>query len=148
MDIGEKLYAIEQIKQLKARYFRFIDTKDWDGLVTIFCRDAIFDASQSGADPNRKPWQGRDGIVTAIRTAVDGAVTVHHGHGHEIEIDSPNEAHGLIAMDDILRWAPPRDIAVHGYGHYHEQYRFEDGAWRIWRSKLTRLLVDRAAGKG
>ena len=27
----ERLASIEEIRGLKARYFRFVDTKDWDG---------------------------------------------------------------------------------------------------------------------
>ena len=29
-----------------------------------------------------------------------------------------------------------------GYGHYHETYRIEDGAWRIATLTLTRLKLD------
>ena len=31
---------------------------------------------------------------------------------------------------------------MQGFGHYHEDYRKEDGQWRIARLKLTRLRVD------
>src|SRR3546814_6402828 len=34
------LLAINEIKSLKARYFRFVDTKDWVGLATLFTPDA------------------------------------------------------------------------------------------------------------
>ena len=44
MDAAAQLLAMEEIKQLKARYFRFVDTKDWEALSTIFCEDAVFDA--------------------------------------------------------------------------------------------------------
>ena len=35
------LEAIELIKQLKARYFRFLDTANWEGLQQVFTDDAI-----------------------------------------------------------------------------------------------------------
>ena len=38
MDAIEKLLAIEEIKQTKARYFRFMDTKDRNGLASVFSR--------------------------------------------------------------------------------------------------------------
>ena len=44
MDNATKLLAIEEIKQLKSRYFRSMDTKDWEALRSIFCADATFDA--------------------------------------------------------------------------------------------------------
>ena len=31
MTTVDELLAIEEIKQLKARYFRCVDTKDWEG---------------------------------------------------------------------------------------------------------------------
>ena len=34
-------------------------------------------------------------------------------------------------------------FVLHGFGHYHEEYRKADGAWRIARLKLTRLREDR-----
>ena len=39
MDTAERLEAIEAIKQLKARYFRCMDEKDWDGQVAVFALD-------------------------------------------------------------------------------------------------------------
>lgn len=41
----ERLVAIEEIKNLKARYFRAMDTGDWDVLQTVFATDAVFDCS-------------------------------------------------------------------------------------------------------
>lgn len=43
MDATAKLWAIEQIKQLKARYFRSMDTKDWATLEGVFALDAVMD---------------------------------------------------------------------------------------------------------
>lgn len=39
---------IEAIKQLKARYFRTLDTKDWDGLRRAFVDEAVVDITASG----------------------------------------------------------------------------------------------------
>jgi hypothetical protein len=36
----QRLIDIEAIKQLKARYFRFMDTKDWMGFGSVFTLDA------------------------------------------------------------------------------------------------------------
>ena len=51
MDAAEELLAIEQIKQLKARYFRCMDTKDWDGLRAVFAPNAVLDVTgETGPD--------------------------------------------------------------------------------------------------
>lgn len=145
MDLIEKLWAIEEIKQLKARYFRFMDGKDWAGMRTIFTDDATFDARTA---LSIEPQGGEDAIVRggeAIAAFIEGAVTAlrttHHGHCHEITIDGPDDAHGVIAMEDIVWTADHSTLIVHGTGHYHEHYRRVDGAWRIARSRLTRLDV-------
>lgn len=57
-------------------------------------------------------------------------------------IDGEHEAHGTIAMEDYIRTLDRRTLLVHGAGHYHETYRFEEGAWRIATTKLTRLFCD------
>jgi len=35
----ERFLAIEEIIQLKARYFRCTDTKDWAGFAAVFAKD-------------------------------------------------------------------------------------------------------------
>lgn len=155
MDPIARLTAIDDIRQLKARYFRLMDTRDWDALGEVFCRDAVFDCSEGarctpiGGEP--RGWegpvtQGREAIVAWIRANFEDHTSVHHGHGHEIWIDSPTEAHGTIAMEDYLRKLDRATMVLHAAGHYHERYRIEDGEWRIAHTRLTRLFNDVAPG--
>jgi hypothetical protein len=143
---AERLIAIEEIKQLKARYFRCMDTKDWPGLQAVFSPDAELDMRGEAADKSKAAdglVVGAANIMLFIRNAVLELVTVHHGHMPEIEITSPNTAKGIWAMEDVLRW--PEGAAVktlHGYGHYHETYRRLDDRWHIQSSRLSRLRVD------
>ena len=51
MDALQRLVDIEEIKQLKARYWRCIDTKSFDELATVFAEDAVFDFRQAVRDP-------------------------------------------------------------------------------------------------
>ena len=54
MDALDRTVAIEEIHQLKARYFRCMDTKDWAGLTDVFAPDAVMDMSGEmgeGAEP-------------------------------------------------------------------------------------------------
>jgi hypothetical protein len=142
----ERLNAIEEIKQLKARYFRCMDTKDWPGLQAVFSSDAEFDMRGEAADKSKAADAliiGNANIMPFIRNAVVELTTVHHGHMPEIEIISPTTAKGIWAMEDVLRW--PRGAALktlHGYGHYHETYRKTEDGWRIQSSRLSRLRVD------
>jgi hypothetical protein len=151
MDTLAKLMAIEEIKQLKARYFRLMDTRDFDAMTEVFCREAEFDATEAlGFMPVGGTWQGergaylrgREEIMSFIRASFENSTSVHHGHCHEVTIDSETEAHGVIAMEDYIRGLDRTTKRLHAAGHYHERYRFEDGAWRIAHARLTRLFND------
>ena len=41
---------IEAIKQLKARYCRTMDTKDWAAMREVFADDVTMDTTESGGD--------------------------------------------------------------------------------------------------
>ncbi len=147
----ERLVAIEEIKSLKARYFRSIDTKDWEALATVFAPDAVFDFGAATIDPidtdpsvqGPEPVAGCDAIVAAVSRMLTGVQSVHHGHIPEIEITSATTATGLWPMEDVIRHPhadPPRG-GFTGYGHYDETYVKLDIGWRIATSKLTRLRI-------
>ena len=146
LSLSEDLKAMDDIRQLKGRYFRFVDTKDWEGLATVFCREAMFDirgaATGDPADDNpAMVFEGRDTIVRMIRDTTGNLVTVHHGHCHEVSVETLDQARGVTAMDDIISDRQSGRFILEGWGHYYEDYRREDGEWRIWRSRLTRLKV-------
>ena len=150
----EKLLAIEEIKKLKARYFRTMDTKDWDGLGTVFAPESVFDFGEATIDPidnpddeGPAPVEGGEAIVAAIRDALSNVNSVHQGHMPEIEITSEKTAKAVWPMEDVLRPISVGELAepfrpFKGYGHYHETYVCLDGTWRIKTSKLTRLRVE------
>jgi ketosteroid isomerase-like protein len=151
MDTVARLAAIEEIKQLKARYFRFLDTRDYDAMAQVFCEDAVFDCSEGsrvtpvGAAPTGVVGpivRNRDHIMAWIRAAFVNATCVHHGHCHEVTIDSDTSAHGVVAMEDFIRSLDRATLILHAAGHYYERYRFVDGAWRIAETKLVRLFRD------
>jgi hypothetical protein len=134
----QQLLDIEQIKQLKARYFRLMDMKQWDDWGMVFATDCVMEVPEADMVNH-----GREEIVTNVSTALVGARTAHHGHMPEIEITSDTTATGIWSMEDMLQWpegGPMRTL--HGYGHYHETYEKLDGDWRIKTMKLTRLRRD------
>ncbi|MFJ9380922.1 nuclear transport factor 2 family protein [Streptomyces sp. NPDC101455] len=127
---------IEAIKQLKARYFRTLDTKDWDGLRQVFADDVVMDSTGSGGSA----VTGGDTFTAYISARLADILTVHHGHTPEITITSPTTATGIWALEDLVRYPDGRQL--NGSGHYHDTYEKTDGAWRIKVSKLTRLRMD------
>lgn len=145
----ETLLAIEEIKRLKARYFRLMDTKDWAGFAEVFTQDAVFDVygaleekpDLSGAQA--APIQGRSAIVDYVSSGIDPLTSAHYGHMPEIEILSGDSATGIWALYDILRPPAGGPFALfRGHGHYHERYSRADGQWRIASLRITRLMVE------
>jgi hypothetical protein len=153
--------AIEEIKQLKARYFRCMDTKDWAGYLAVFTPDAVIDSSEAytptdldgnpipvDGEPPPAPnpaWRSDDiaAFVKELSQILAGVVTVHHGHMPEITLTSPTTATGIWSMEDMLHWPKGSPIReMHGYGHYRETYERLPAGWRIKSLKLTRLRVD------
>jgi hypothetical protein len=131
---------LEAIKQLKARYCRTMDTKDWAAMRTVFADNVMVDSSDSGGNV----ITGANEFVEFLEGVIGGAVTVHQCHTPEIELTSATTASGIWAMEDMLRW--PDGSELHGYGHYHETYEKREGVWRIASTKLTRLRMDFTEG--
>ena len=127
---------IEAIKQLKARYCRTMDTKDWTAMREVFADHVEMDTTASGGGV----INGADEFMAFLTDALDGVVTVHHCHTPEIDVTSPTAATAVWAMEDMLRW--PDGSELHGYGHYHETYEKVGDRWCISRSELTRLRMD------
>ena len=131
---------IEAIKQVKARYFRCMDTKDWDGMREVFAPDVRIDTSGDGGGIQ----ENVDDFMTMLVANIGDVTTVHHGHMPEITLTSDTTATGIWAMEDHLWWPEGAPLKhLHGYGHYHETYeKGADGTWRIKSLLLTRLRVD------
>lgn len=129
---------IEAIKRLKARYCRYLDTKEWSLWRQLFADDFRGDSTDGGG----KVVAGADEFVdfTRVNVGKPSQPTAHQVHAPEIELLSPTTAQGVWALQDVVRLAPGVDLV--GYGHYHETYEKVDGQWRIKTLKLTRLRED------
>ena len=144
MDATERLQAVEEIKALKARYFRCIDTKDWEGFRSVFADDAVMDMTEAQAGPDAGITRGADAICAHVRSTMERFDSVHHGHMPEIDVTGPSTASGVWAMDDELFWTSRGGQArrMHGWGHYHETYAKVSDHWLIVSTRLTRLRVE------
>ena len=120
-----RLLDIEEIKRLKAGYFRCLDRKEWDEFEHGFARDAVLEVPEANICET-----GRDAIVAAVSGVLTGTTTVHHGHMPEIEITGADTARGRCSMTSSgRRMQGTRRIGLQGYGHSIEEYVREDGAW-------------------
>ncbi len=132
----DRLVAIEDIKQLKARFMRCVDTKDLPCL-----RDEVF---TPGAEIH---FKGTDYDIsaagwTAIEKFYQGAFTptkfgMHHAHTPEITVEG-DTARGTWYLHDVFvnldeNWT------LQGSALYDDSYAKIDGKWRIMYSTYRRL---------
>lgn len=144
---GDADRELQAIGSLKARYFRWLDTKNWEAWRTVFAPDvvavfanAVGPAESGEAQAGSSRWEGVDTLVDSISEVLKDFVTVHHGHTPELELVSPTAAVGIWAMADIVDF--PGGQTLHGAGHYQETYEKVDGHWRIKTIHLTRTRME------
>ncbi|MBK8957528.1 MAG: nuclear transport factor 2 family protein [Proteobacteria bacterium] len=146
--MASNLEEIEQIKQLKARYFRHMDTRVWEEWRKCFTADVV--ATYDGPprlDPTAPldpiTCSGRDNLVAAVSGLFVVARSIHQGYMPEIELTSPTTAKGIWSMWDFIR--SPKGT-FKGWGHYHEDYVKEGDEWKIKKIYLSRLHTEETWG--
>ena len=140
----DQLIALEAIRQLKARYCRMIDTKQWVELEKLFTPDTKFDGFTSapeGTDPST--------FVTRIAERFESAITIHHVQAPEIKLISSKKARGVWSMMDYVDLQPdagtssdPTGRGWVGWGFYEEEYTQDGEVWCISYMRLTRQRMD------
>ncbi len=142
---------LEELRKLKARYCRFLDTKDVESWRGVFTADLVVTldmaVSVGGADPmTAPPIEGVDNFVPTVLGGLVGVATMHHCHTPELTLTSATTATGIWAMEDLLIFGDGREM--HGAGHYHETYAKADGSWRIKSLHLTRTILRISGSNG
>ena len=127
---------IEEIKKLKARYFRGLDSKDWELYGSCFAEDIVVDLTGAGGEK----FDGRTAFM-AYAEAMPMVQSVHHGHMPEIELTGPDTAAGVWALEDYNIWLDGSQN--HGWGHYLETYVKREGRWQIRTMALSYLRIER-----
>jgi SnoaL-like domain len=137
----DRLLAIEDIRNLKARYFRYMDTKQFHLLEDLFTPDMKVLTPDGGTYKDSGP-----DYAAALKISLENSVSVHQGFTAEIEIIDAQNAKGIWAMQDVITWADRHPVqgwqSITGRGHYHETYRKHEGTWRIATLTLTRLRLE------
>lgn len=158
MDITQQLYIIEQIKQVKSRYCRGVDTKDIDILTSAVAEQLTQDFTEAMHDPasGYKPniqippsTLPRDKAVRNIMYGLKNIITVHQVLCPDIKVIDENNAIGVWSMSDnvFLKEGTGYAPLMSGYGYYHDTYVREDDGWKIASTRVTRLYVNIAQEK-
>lgn len=140
----DDLVEIELICQLKYRYVRYIDTKDWQPLGALFTDDAT--ASYGGGARN---LAGRAAIMEFLSASMasESMLTSHKVHHPEIALagvdaaTGADTATGVWALDDVVIMED-LGIVVRGSSYYDDRYEKVDGAWRIAHTGYRRVFEE------
>jgi hypothetical protein len=135
--MSQSLEDIEQIKRLKYRYCRCIDTANVKELEELFTEDASI-CYVGGS--YRFEAQGRDKIVEAIGYAFHSqAIAFHHVNHPEIDLVSPTEATGTWYLKDWFLDLKHK-IITDGSALYKDTYVKQNGKWLIKRATYSRIF--------
>lgn len=134
------LEAIERIKQLKSRYFRFLDTADMAGLQSVFCPEAVIDFKSPSYEIRFEGWAELEVFYRQAFTATKYGM--HNGHHPEISVDGET-ATGLWYLHDLFINEEEK-ILWQGSALYQDRYVRHGEDWLIAHSSYERLLEVKA----
>jgi hypothetical protein len=133
----QQLSDLEEIRALKHRYFRAIDTGDMPLLASVLAEDVAVDYRGGGY---RARVQGKAEMVEFIANAFPAsALAMHHGHMPDIGFTGPDSAEGIWYLEDVFIDLA-RDTRTDGTALYRDQYRRIEGAWKIARTEYDRVI--------
>ncbi len=118
----ERLEALDEIRQLAAKYAVALDMRDLDALVNLFVDDVAVPGHQRGRAALRR-WYDRE-----LRHGLLGSA--HGVHGHVIDVHDAHRATGLVYSRNDLETASVWVIELLAY---LDTYECRDGRWYFVR---------------
>lgn len=116
----QRLKDVQAIKELKSKYFRALDTKNWDELETTMTPN-ISTAYSNG----KLVFHGPKEITNYFKESMpDTEITLHQGHNPVIWFESDTVAYGKWYLQDNLIFAegnPYCGTQDPGLCHLHRQ---------------------------
>ncbi len=132
------LTAIEEIRQLKYRYFRTLDLKLWDEFGDCLAENV---KARYGTQAMNEPlhYDTRADVVKFMSENLGpGIITIHIASHPEITVDG-DTATGSWGFEDTVI-VPDFKVMIRGGGYYVDDYRKDaDGRWRIAGTKYDRI---------
>ena len=132
----QQLSDLEDIRNVKHRYFRGIDTADQAMLNTLFTDDVTVEYRGGGY---LVQLAGREPMIDFLMNSFNAdSLAVHQGHMPDITFINDDEAEGLWYMDDIFISFERRDVTT-GSAIYRDRYvRVGDG-WKMSATEYDRI---------
>lgn len=137
----DRLLALEDIKLLKARRDRAVDTKDWTALENLHVPE------HTSYNDDYAPWTTAAEMIANVRVIMENLQTAHHSHTPEITFEGPDRASGIWAMTGLSLWKQEdQDHWFLGVGHYFETYERREGHWLFTSRRLKYLFTKCSPG--
>jgi len=132
------LVTVEEIRQLKYRYLRYVDQKLWDEMADVFTPGATVDYGTRALGEPLK-LAGRDEIIAFFRENLGPAIlTVHAAGQPEITVDGETATGSWRFEDTVI--ATEYRVVIKGAAFYQDRYEREaDGRWRIAHTGYVRI---------
>jgi len=133
-----RLQAIEEIRQLKARYLNACDRQDPEAVRQCFAEgEVVIDMSYFGQCSNRDEFV--DGIFVP-RGCHEHVLDMHHCANPEIDILDDGRARGVWSLN--YRNINTQELTVTLMSAlYHDQYSRIDGQWKVSHSRTEYRTV-------
>ena len=134
MDQITKLLEIDRIKTLRSLFSHYFDSRDLDGLLSLFASDAVCEfPAEFGGD-----WRGEVALRNNFRFYLDSYdndwATIHAITNHVVTLHSDCTATGCCYLLDYVIQndkSPLYAIAV-----FNDRYSKLDDEWRIQHSSI------------
>ena len=135
------LKDVQAIKELKSKYFRALDTKNWDELETTMTPN-ISTAYSNG----KLVFHGPKEITNYFKESMPHTeITLHQGHNPVIWFESDTVAYGKWYLQDNLIFAegnPYCGTQIQGSAIYTDKYVKVDGQWLIEDTGYLRVYEE------
>jgi SnoaL-like protein len=131
------LVVMEEIKRVKYRYLRALDTGDLALLATLFTEDVT--AHYRGGSYDVK-LAGKPQLLEFLAASSSPDVVMNHNcHHPEIDLTGPESAQGLWYLSD---WTYNRvqQRTTHGSALYRDRYTRSGNAWKISHTGYERVF--------
>ena len=114
---------IDAIKQLKYRYVRTLDLKQWDDFAECF-------VSEATGDYDGLAFEDRSSLVEYMRANLgEGLISMHHAHHPEISVDGDGATGRWYLEDKVI--VPELHFVLEGAAFYTDRYVRTPDGWRI-----------------
>ncbi|MDH6198522.1 3-phenylpropionate/cinnamic acid dioxygenase small subunit [Mycobacterium frederiksbergense] len=119
---------IDDIKQVKYRYLRALDTKHWDEFADTLTEDIVGDYGQSQGQALH--FTDRDSLVDYMKASLGPEIITEHRVAHpEIEVDGDEATATWYLQDRVI--IPSVNFMLFGSAFYHDRYRRTADGWKI-----------------